>query len=99
MPDIELTCVQCKQTFLFSDKEQDEFYRFNKAQPQRCAACRPSRKKTAALAANGETGKAARYEIVCDRCGKRDSVPFPPKPGREVLCGDCFGASRIRKNG
>jgi CxxC-x17-CxxC domain-containing protein len=44
---------------------------------------------------NGEA-QTARHEIVCDRCGKADTVPFAPKPGRSVLCSECFGASRIR---
>jgi CxxC-x17-CxxC domain-containing protein len=91
MPDLELRCVHCNQIFLFNEREQDLFYRRNMAQPQRCAVCRPTRKKmeTGAISAN-------RFEIVCDRCGKTDHVPFAPKVGRTVLCGQCHAATKSR---
>lgn len=94
MPELELNCVQCKEIFLFSEKEQEDFYRLNRPQPQRCAKCRPTRRKLQQAAASGDAKK--RYEIVCDRCGRKDSVPFMPKAGREVLCGTCHGASQSR---
>ena len=40
MPDVETTCVQCKETFLFTEKEQETFYQRNLAAPQRCLKCR-----------------------------------------------------------
>lgn len=97
MPDLELNCIECSNIFVFSDKDQQTFYRLNQPQPQRCEKCRPTRRKLAAIE-TGTAEKAARYEIICDRCGKKDAVPFPPKPGRAVLCTTCFGASRARKN-
>ena len=30
------------------------------------------------------------YEITCHRCGARDTVPFKPKPGRELVCAKCL---------
>ncbi len=27
MPDIEIPCVQCKEIFVFSEKDQDQYYR------------------------------------------------------------------------
>lgn len=96
MPDLELKCVQCHETFLFNEKDQEMFYRRNLPQPQRCAKCRPSRKKAAQAAASGESSARTRYEIVCDKCGKQDYVPFAPKAGRAVLCSDCHNASRAR---
>jgi CxxC-x17-CxxC domain-containing protein len=91
MPDMEIQCVHCKEAFLFTEKEQDSFYRRNMAQPQRCPQCRPTRKKL-------ETGATSnnRYDIVCDRCGRKDSVPFAPKTGRLVMCSECYSASRSR---
>jgi CxxC-x17-CxxC domain-containing protein len=60
-------------------------------QPQRCPQCRPTRKRL-------ETGESSnkRFEIVCDRCGRKDSVPFTPKVGRTVMCSECYSASRTR---
>ena len=93
MPDVEIKCVQCNEVFLFSEKDQETFYRRNMPPPQRCENCRPTRKKIAKAAQSGES---PRYEIVCDRCGKKDAVPFAPKPGRTILCSDCHGANRSR---
>ncbi len=89
MPDLEITCVQCKEVFLFSEKEQEIFYQRNLMTPQRCPKCRSKR------AASGENAPA-RFEIVCDHCGKHDHVPFQPKVGRSVLCRECYNASRSK---
>ena len=90
MPDIEIPCVQCKETFLFTEKEQEMFYQRNMPQPQRCVKCRS--KKAAAVPQEGQK----RFEIVCDNCGKHDQVPFQPKVGRTVFCRECHEASRSR---
>lgn len=89
MPDIELTCVQCKEIFLFTDKEQESFYRRNMMAPQRCNKCRS---KKAALREDAPS----KFEIICDNCGRHDHVPFQPKVGRPILCKECFGASKSR---
>ena len=89
MPDVEIPCVQCKETFLFTEKEQENFYQRNMMSPQRCQKCRA--KKTTA---NGDATQ--KFEIVCDHCGKHDHVPFQPKVGRAVLCRECHNASKSR---
>ncbi len=89
MPDIEIPCIQCKEIFLFTEKEQELFYQRNMLPPQRCAKCRS--KKAAAA-----EGSQSKFEIVCDNCGRHDQVPFQPKLGRAVLCRDCHEASRSR---
>ena len=89
MPDIEIPCVQCRETFIFTEKDQDLFYQRNMMTPQRCGKCRS--KKMAA-----REDSSARFEIVCDNCSKHDTVPFQPKVGRSVLCKDCHQASRSR---
>lgn len=89
MPDIEVPCVQCRDIFVFSEKDQEIFYQRNMMPPQRCPRCRS--KKSAARA---ETG--TRYEIVCDNCGRHDTVPFQPKVGRSIMCKECHEAGRSR---
>lgn len=89
MPDIQIPCVQCKEVFIYSEKEQENFYQRNMMPPQRCLKCRS---KKAAAGVNAPT----RYEIVCDNCGRHDRVPFQPKVGRSVLCKDCHQASKSR---
>ncbi len=89
MPDVEIACVQCHEDFIFSEKDQEIFYQRNMMAPQRCPKCRS---KKAALRAEPN----ARFEIVCDHCGKHDQVPFQPKVGRSILCRECHEASRSR---
>lgn len=89
MPDVEITCVQCKDVFVFSEKDQEIYYQKNMMQPQRCMRCRSKK------AAQREDAPK-RYEMVCDNCGRHDTVPFQPKVGRAVLCKDCHEASRSR---
>lgn len=92
MPDIEIPCVQCKDIFVFTEKEQDIFYQRNMMAPQRCTKCRS--KKAAAATGDGDAPK--RFEIVCDNCGKHDHVPFQPKVGRTVLCRECHNANKSK---
>lgn len=89
MPDLEVPCVQCRKIFLFTEKEQENFYQRNMPAPQRCLHCRS---KKAALSA----GSMTRFEIVCDHCGRHDHVPFQPKIGRSILCKECFQANRSK---
>ncbi len=89
MPDVDIACVQCREIFIFSEKDQETFYQRNMMTPQRCSKCRS---KKAALREDAPT----RFEIVCDNCGRHDQVPFQPKVGRSVLCKDCFEAGRSR---
>ena len=89
MPDVEMACVQCKETFLYTEKEQGIFYERNMSPPQRCLKCRSKK------AASGENAPT-RFEIVCDHCGKHDTVPFQPKVGRSVLCKECHQANKSR---
>lgn len=89
MPDVDITCLQCKENFSFTEQEQEKFYQRNMTSPQRCPKCRS---KKAASRENAPT----RFEIVCDNCGRHDHVPFQPKVGRSVLCKDCFQAVRTK---
>ncbi len=89
MPNLEVPCVQCRKIFLFTEKEQENFYRRNMPAPQRCSKCRSKK------AASG-ADSATRFEIVCDHCGKHDRVPFQPKVGRSILCKECFQANRSK---
>jgi len=89
MPDVEISCVQCKAIFLFTEKEQENFYQLNMMPPQRCPKCRSKK-----VALREDAPK--RFEIVCDHCGKHDQVPFQPKVGRSVLCKECHQANRSK---
>ncbi len=89
MPEVEIPCVQCKENFIFTEKEQETFYQRNMPSPQRCTKCR-SKKRV------NTSDSSEKFEIVCDNCGRHDRVPFQPKVGRSVLCKECHQASKSR---
>ena len=93
MPDIEITCAECGNTFPFTEREQEYYKERNLTHPKRCKPCRDAR-RTNFGGTRGPGGERQRFEITCDQCGKTDTVPFKPSTGRPVLCGDCFGANR-----
>lgn len=92
MPDVETVCIQCKEKFLFTEKEQEIFYQRNQPSPQRCEKCRSKK----AVKSENSADRSDRFEIVCDNCGRHDRVPFQPKVGRTVMCRECHEASRSR---
>jgi CxxC-x17-CxxC domain-containing protein len=93
MPDVEIICSECNETFPFTEREQEYYTERNLSQPKRCKPCRDARRQNFGGSRGGDR---QRFEIVCDQCGKTDSVPFKPSSGRPVLCGECFNASRAQ---
>lgn len=93
MPDLEITCTECGTAFPFTEREQEYYRERNLTHPKRCKPCRDARRANFG-SSRGPGGERQRFEIVCDQCGKTDTVPFKPSSGRPVLCGDCFGANR-----
>jgi CxxC-x17-CxxC domain-containing protein len=98
MPDLEITCAECGTAFPFSEREQDYYRERGLSHPKRCKPCRDARRAGFGSARQGSGGGAERerFEIVCDQCGKPDTVPFKPQPGRPILCANCFSASRAQ---
>ena len=89
MPDVEIPCLECGATFIFSEREQGFNYERNLPNPQRCVKCRPRRSAT-------ESSRDERHEIICDHCGRKDFVPFKPKNGRPVHCRDCHNSQKSK---
>lgn len=92
MPDQQLTCRDCGQQFTFTDGEQEFYASKNLSAPQRCKACRTSRKNERA------TTPREMHDAVCEKCREQCQVPFKPRPieegGKAVLCINCFSAER-----
>jgi CxxC-x17-CxxC domain-containing protein len=100
MPDLEITCAECGTAFPFGEREQDYYHERGLSHPKRCKPCRDARRQNFGSSRQGGGGaEREKFEIVCDQCGKPDSVPFKPQPGRPVLCGYCFSASRAQNRG
>lgn len=100
MPDLDITCAECGTTFPFGEREQDYYRERGLSHPKRCKPCRDARRQNFGSSRQGGGGAdREKFEIVCDQCGKTDRVPFKPQPGRPVLCGECFSASRAQNRG
>jgi CxxC-x17-CxxC domain-containing protein len=86
-----LVCRDCGKEFIFTVGEQ-EFYlsRGLENEPSRCPECRQARRRSRF----GEGRKM--YPAICAACGKETEVPFEPRSGRPVYCGECFAKMRGR---
>jgi CxxC-x17-CxxC domain-containing protein len=94
-----LTCAECASEFDFTPGEQTFFHdKGLKNTPKRCKPCRAEKPRThegletkaAHVRAEERSTEPRRFEIVCDKCGASDTVPFYPSQGRPVLCRNCF---------
>jgi CxxC-x17-CxxC domain-containing protein len=93
-----LTCVECKQEFVWTAGEQRFFFdKGLKNEPRRCKPCKSAQKeRIAARAAAVETTVAGgtrqriECEVNCARCGQRTTVPFYPKGHTPVYCRPCY---------
>ncbi|HAZ20392.1 MAG TPA: zinc-binding protein [Clostridiales bacterium] len=86
--DKTLVCKDCNSEFVFTAGEQ-EFYAEKGFQnePQRCKACRDTRK-------NSSRPTREYFTTTCAECGKEARVPFQPTNDRAVLCSECFAAKK-----
>lgn len=89
--DKTLVCKDCGQEFTFTASEQ-EFYAEKgfTNEPQRCKACRDSRKQNS----RGGRGERQMFDAICSECGKPCKVPFQPRDDRPIYCSDCFSNRR-----
>ena len=97
MSDKTITCVDCQHRFLFSNAEQEIFN--SKVPPwpapKRCIGCRTKRREAKFAALRGVERNARQvFEIVCAKCGVKDTVPFPPKVNKPTYCRGCWPAVR-----
>ncbi len=91
-----LQCSECGQEFTFTAGEQEFFQSKGYTnEPKRCPACRQTRRSER----SGNSGYGSRsprqmFPAICAQCGKETEVPFEPREGRPVYCGDCY--SKVR---
>ena len=85
--DKNLTCKDCGKEFVWASGEQ-QFYADKGLQnpPGRCQDCRKQKK-------DQKTNRQM-FSIICKECGKEGQVPFQPRNPNDVLCADCFAASK-----
>ncbi|MBI2810271.1 MAG: zinc-ribbon domain containing protein [Candidatus Melainabacteria bacterium] len=85
-PDKQLTCRDCRNTFVFSGAEQDFFKEKGLGnEPKRCPNCR-------LLSRSQRPGSVVQQtaEVPCSGCERPTRVPFLPNGHKPVLCNSCF---------
>ena len=94
--DKTLQCVECSASFTFSAAEQEFFAAKGLAnEPKRCPVCRQSRRQQRRDSSWEGSGRVREmHQIVCAECGTEAEVPFEPREGRPVYCGDCYAKVR-----
>lgn len=99
LQDKTMVCRDCGKEFIWTAGEQD-FYKqkgFDN-EPTRCPDCRRKKKAEGGRGGGSGAGFASgprqMFEITCSNCGAKDTVPFQPKEGRDVLCRNCFSQNR-----
>jgi CxxC-x17-CxxC domain-containing protein len=84
--DKQLTCRDCRNTFVFSGAEQDFFKEKGLGnEPKRCPNCRLLSRSQRPGSAVQETA-----EVPCSGCERPTRVPFLPNGHKPVLCNACF---------
>jgi CxxC-x17-CxxC domain-containing protein len=94
--DKMLKCVDCGADFVFTSGEQMFFHdKQFRNEPKRCKTCKAKRVAVLGAANAGHQGSSrTETRAVCSQCGKQTTVPFRPRQGRPVLCGECFQQRR-----
>ncbi len=96
--DKTIQCSDCGTTFTFTASEQEQFAsRGYTNEPKRCPSCRQARKtqqygNNSRSYGNSQSFSSTRqmFPAKCAECGKDTEVPFEPRTGRPVYCGDCY---------
>jgi CxxC-x17-CxxC domain-containing protein len=87
--DLQMTCSDCGQEFMFSGEDQAFFQERGYSAPKRCKACRQA-KKNEQGEGGGYRSESQGTTVTCSGCGKPATVPFVPRGDRPVYCQDCF---------
>jgi CxxC-x17-CxxC domain-containing protein len=89
--DKSLTCLDCGTQFTFSADDQSFHAERGYTEPKRCPGCRQTRRNARGGPAGGDrTFAREMHRVTCAECGGQAQVPFEPRDGRPVYCGDCF---------
>jgi len=90
LEDKILTCKDCANEFVFSEREQQFFAEKGFAnQPQRCRECRQARRAQGGDRPGGAPSRPS-YGAVCAACGVETTVPFRPRGDRPIYCRTCY---------
>lgn len=96
--DLQLTCSDCGQDFVFTAADQAFFRERGYSAPKRCKNCRQAKKND--QQGGGGYGGGGGYRssassgtsVICAGCGQQTTVPFEPRGDRPVFCRSCYQA-------
>jgi len=92
--DLQLTCNDCGQEFMFSSEDQAYFRARGYSAPKRCNACRQAKKNEQGGGAVYHRSESQGARVICAGCGKQTTVPFEPRGDRPVYCQDCYWSKK-----
>lgn len=94
--DLELKCIECGASFVFTSGEQEFFKKKGfTSQPKKCLDCRAKGKAQGTSKPRAGAVDGPRYAAVCSRCQKNFDAPFEPQAGRPVFCRDCYKSNKV----
>jgi len=88
--DIQLTCSDCGQEFIFTAADQAFFSERGFSTPKRCKNCRMAKKSSQGGSGGFRSAPSQGTSVVCSACGQLTTVPFEPRGDRPVFCRDCY---------
>jgi CxxC-x17-CxxC domain-containing protein len=101
--DLQLTCSDCGQDFVFTADDQAFFRERGYSAPKRCRNCRQAKKAQQGGGGGGgyagggggggfRAGATTGTSVICAGCGQQTTVPFEPRGDRPVFCRSCYQA-------
>lgn len=101
--DMQLTCSDCGQEFIFTADDQAFFRERGYSTPKRCKPCRQAKKNEQQGGGGGYRSMQSQgTSVICAGCGQQTTVPFEPRGDRPVFCKSCYQAqagSRDKRGG
>lgn len=92
--DISLTCIDCRQTFVWTAGEQQFFHQKQLSNsPKRCKPCKKAKNHRLSTIAKARVDGRRPHVVMpaeCASCGKQTTVPFYPSQNRPVYCKSCY---------
>jgi CxxC-x17-CxxC domain-containing protein len=97
--DKSIVCSDCWTTFTVSAEKQKFCQAWGYTiELKRCPSCCWARKSEEyGTGGYGHSTRRQMFPAVCAECGRDTKVPFEPRAGRRVYCGECYHKVRVSR--
>lgn len=85
--DITCVCRDCRKTFIFTAKQQQDFRKRGFNSPSRCPECHARRNSRRKYSRGGD---CEMYTATCSICGNEAKLPFKPTGDKPIYCTECM---------